>query len=92
MAEQQYVPGDLVVFDMAWAYKAQALSVGPEAAEGWVEIQPGEPGLVVTIVPGSPKPLIVMFGLHGVLVRLTAAAVRRAKTSRRPPPPPVTAS
>lgn len=80
MAEQQHVPGDLVVFDMPWAHRAEALS--PGSPEGWIEIQPGEPGLVVTVVPGSSKPLIVMFGLQGALVRLSASAVRRAKTGR----------
>lgn len=82
MAEQQHVPGDLVVFDMPWAHRAEALSPSGGAPEGWIEIQPGEPGLIVTVVPGSSKPLIVMFGLQGALVRLSASAVRRAKTGR----------
>jgi len=81
---QELAPGELVVFD--WHGRYMAEGVAPKGGDAeWVEIVPGDPGLVVIVSAGNGKPYTVLLGRQNRLVRLSPSMIKRAKKrSERP--------
>ena len=81
---RRLMPGDLVMFDWRGPYLAEGIVRGT-AATDWVEIYPGDSGLLVTVEPQGDKPYVVFLGRQNRLVRLSHAMVKK-RPSIRPPP------
>jgi hypothetical protein len=80
-------PGDLVAFDWRGSYLAEGLAPrhgDKDPTAEWVELVPGDPGLIVTVTPGADKPYVVLLGRQNRLVKLSASMVKKA--GRRKPP------
>ena len=83
------MPGDLVVFDWRGPYLAEGLGrKDPDSSSEWVEVVPGDPGLLVTVAPKGDKPYLVLLGRQNRLVRLSSAMVKKTPSNRPPPPQP----
>mgnify|MGYP003516005751 FL=1 len=80
-----HVPGDLVVFDWHGNYTAEGVSPSSNGKVVWTTLVPGDPGLVITCMPGSSKPYVGLFGRQNAIVRLSDNMVKHARPRSVPP-------
>jgi hypothetical protein len=74
---RRLMPGDLVVFDWRGPYLAEGIVHGSSKSD-WVEVMPGDSGLLVTVEPKGEKPYVVLLGRQNRLVRLSKAMVKKS--------------
>lgn len=74
----RFIPGDLVVFDWHGPYLAEGLChKNANSSSEWVEVVPGDPGLLITVEHKGDKPYLVLLGRQNRLVRLSSAMVKK---------------
>lgn len=78
MPGEDLVPGELVVFDWHGRYMAEGIAPKGGNPE-WIELVPGDPGLIVIVSAGNGKPYTVLFGRQNRLVLLAPSMIKRAK-------------
>src|SRR6478735_2710550 len=79
LLHSKHVPGDMIVFDWRSAYMAEGLLPAPGGEVEWIEIRPGDAGLITAIDLKSSKPFTVLFGRNRSLVCLSLTMINNSK-------------